>query len=237
MKLVILAAGNGSRFKPLTNLIPKTLIPVDGEHILFRIMDIFYESVDSFILVVNKKTGPMIMQVAGAYYKDKKIAYVVQDNEEKSGTMHSLSSVKDYLNQEESFLVCNSDDLFNKDEINKVLSSIDTSKPTIFTSLTIMPKGYISIVFDKENNYLDIVSNKEIFDKPNHYVSGLYILNKGVFDLEPVRIYNGEFGLPQTLFKNSNKYKLKVYGLRKWQSINSPEEIIVADTMLKNGLL
>lgn len=229
MQLVILAAGSGSRFKPITNIIPKTLIPVSGEHLIFRILDIFYESVDSFLIVLNTKTGKVVIDILGSSYKGKKIAYVFQENDKNSGTMHSLFAVKSFVQKEEFFMVCNSDDLFDKKELTSLIRGLDFRKPAVFVSPGYMPPGYISIIFDQDNNYVNSISNKDSYLNKNYYANGLYLLNKDVFNLEPVKIFNGEIGLPQTLFANSANYNLKVYVLERWQSVNNGDELIKAE--------
>jgi len=53
MKAIILAAGRGTRMKPLTDTTPKPLISIAGKPILEHNLEHIYESVDEIIIVIK----------------------------------------------------------------------------------------------------------------------------------------------------------------------------------------
>ena len=56
LEVVIMAGGIGSRLKPLTNIIPKPLIPVQDKTIIEKIIERFYnQGFERFILSINYK--------------------------------------------------------------------------------------------------------------------------------------------------------------------------------------
>jgi len=55
MKVIILAAGRGTRLKPITDITPKPLIKIRGKSILENLLEEVIPYVDEIILVVNYK--------------------------------------------------------------------------------------------------------------------------------------------------------------------------------------
>ena len=51
--------------------------------------------------------------------------------------------------------------------------------------------------------------------------------------MEPVLTRDGEMGLPQTLFVNLDSYPLKAFDFKKWQSVNGPEDVVGAESFIK----
>lgn len=108
--VVIMAGGVGSRLKPLTNIIPKALIPVSDRTIIEEIMDRFADAgCGQFFLSLNYKSELI------SEYISKLNKYKVNYVEEKKplGTAGSLYLLREKINS--SFFVSNCDILVELD--------------------------------------------------------------------------------------------------------------------------
>lgn len=221
MKLIVLAAGKGTRFLPITKEIPKGLIPLDGHPLLEWVIAPFIPSITEIIFVINNELGHKIEENFGCMYKNLPVRYVFQGDESK-GTFYALQSIKDLILEDELFCVCNSDDLFNEREINVVIKQ---NVPGIGVSSSVMPWSYLGI--DVEQGFVKGFRRHEKSEKVvrDKFSNGFHILSKEILDFEPVLTNDKEAGLPHTLFASLEKYPLKAFEFDNWKAVNGPEDI------------
>ena len=111
LPVVIMAGGKGTRLKPITNVIPKPLVPIGDKTILEKIMDQF-EAIGctKFYMSVNYKSDMM------RYYLDQlEHHYDIEFFEESKplGTIGSVSLLKGKINT--AFFVSNCDIVIDQD--------------------------------------------------------------------------------------------------------------------------
>jgi glucose-1-phosphate thymidylyltransferase len=95
MQAVILAAGEGSRLRPLTDDRPKALVEVDGVPILTRCLDGLVElGIEEFIIVVGYR-GAQIVDTYGESYRGVPVTYTFQ--RERLGLAHALLTVEEHI--------------------------------------------------------------------------------------------------------------------------------------------
>lgn len=84
MKTIILAAGEGKRMMPLTNSIPKCMLPYKGEPVLKRLIrQIKKQDVDEIIVVVGYKKEKIMDSL-------KDVTYVINDRYDKDTNSYSM---------------------------------------------------------------------------------------------------------------------------------------------------
>ncbi|SDK92616.1 CTP:phosphocholine cytidylyltransferase [Pedobacter sp. ok626] len=94
MNAIILAAGKGERLRPLTNIVPKPLLKINGEPIIERQIRFLLDSnVDSIVIVAG------YMYTEFLYLKDKfpGVEIVINEQYDTTNNFYSLFLVKNKL--------------------------------------------------------------------------------------------------------------------------------------------
>jgi choline kinase len=120
MKALILAAGLGTRLRPITDSRPKSMVEVNGTPILFKQIDNLKRSNIHDITVIAGYKAEMMIEALNRAYPTVKI--IVNNDYNKTNNMYSAYLAKDeFVNTE--FILMNAD-VFYDEEIIKEL--IDT---------------------------------------------------------------------------------------------------------------
>ncbi|MBC7498121.1 NTP transferase domain-containing protein [Candidatus Gracilibacteria bacterium] len=116
MHLVIMAAGEGSRMRPLTDTTPKPLLQICGKTIIEHNIEVIIEYFDEIFMIVKYKSE-FFREYFGEEYKGKKIHYIEQS--EQSGTGAAILSLEGHIEGE--FVVISGDDLYESTDIVKLI--------------------------------------------------------------------------------------------------------------------
>lgn len=182
--VVIMAGGRGSRLRPITNILPKPLIPLKKKTILEEIMDEFVEvGSRKFYVSVNYKAN-----IIKNYFEELDSAnYEIQFicEEEPLGTAGSLFLLKNQLNS--TFFVSNCDILA---DINLAdLMEYHKKNKNVITVVSVLKNysiPYGTLETQEEGLLADIKEKPEMVYQIN---SGLYVLEPEIFEY----IQNNEF--------------------------------------------
>jgi dTDP-glucose pyrophosphorylase len=110
--VVIMAGGLGTRLKPLTNIIPKPLVPVGDKPIVEVIIDGFNKiGVKKFYLTVNYKHEMIKFYFDNLAHKPYSIEFIKE--EKPLGTVGSVHLLREKLNS--TFFISNCDILIRQD--------------------------------------------------------------------------------------------------------------------------
>jgi glucose-1-phosphate thymidylyltransferase len=108
MKAVVLAAGEGTRLRPLTEDKPKGMVEVNGKPILTRCFEQLADlGVDELVVVGYLKEE--IIEHYGDEFQGIPITYAHQ--REQKGLAHALVTVEDHI--EDDFMLMLGDNIFN----------------------------------------------------------------------------------------------------------------------------
>ena len=183
LPVVIMAGGKGSRLKPLTNVLPKPLVPVGDKTILEVIMDQF-ESIGchKFYMSVNYKADMMKYYLSQLDHKYD-IEFFMEDM--PLGTIGSVSLLKGKITT--PFFVSNCDSINEQDYRDVYDYHVNNHNDmTIVTMVKSFKIPYGVIETGEDGLMVDLK------EKPEHtYMvnSGVYILNADLINEIP----KGEF--------------------------------------------
>lgn len=120
--LVLLAAGAGTRMRPLTETIPKCLISVDGQTLLDSLLDHFTGLVDRTVVV----TGHLHEQIERHLATRKEVSELLTRHNplyEVTNSLFSAAIARDAWSSSESVIVSNTDVIFAAGALESLLRS------------------------------------------------------------------------------------------------------------------
>ncbi len=228
MKAVILCAGEGERLKPLTELTPKPLIQINNNPILSYILDSLPSDINEVFIIIQKRHNDLFVDFLKTINTNIKINLLFQDTDNK-GTYFALMTVKEYLKEEDKFLVLNGDDIFLKDDLEKL---IKIPAPTYGLSYKKLNKRYRTCDLDQVNNKIVSFRKQKESEEGKELpcFSGAFTLTKDFLSYSPVYYDGSEAGIPHTLFENSNDVSYLI--LKEWLQINTLEDLNIAQKYL-----
>ena len=198
--VVIMAGGKGTRLKPLTNIIPKPLIPIGEQTIMEHIINNFHKiGCNNFYATVNYKAD-MIEYYFNNLEKTYNIYYALE--KEFLGTAGSIYLLKDKI--KETFFVSNCDILI-KEDYRKIYKNhkVKENDITIVVAIKNFSIPYGTIELDEKGLF------RELKEKPELS----YMINTGMYVLEPRiidEIKPDNFIHITTLIENCHEKGMKV---------------------------
>lgn len=173
LPVVIMAGGQGSRLRPLTNVLPKPLIPIGDQTMMEDIMDRFVEcGCHDFYISVNYKADFIRHYFDNFSKHDYHIEYFQEDK--PLGTAGSLHLLKGKI--DDTFFVSNCDSVLDED-YSLILDYHRRNKNEI-TVVSVMKSVYIpyGTLVTGENGLLESLQEKPEFT---------FQINTGMYILEP----------------------------------------------------
>ncbi|MHB8117246.1 MAG: bifunctional sugar-1-phosphate nucleotidylyltransferase/acetyltransferase [Methanothrix sp.] len=229
MQAIVLAAGEGSRMRPLTTHQPKVMLPVAGkpllEHIILRA---HAAGADRFVLVVGYGAESVRSYFGDGSRLGVKIDYALQDKQ--LGTGHALMAAESQA--EDRFLVLNGDVLPDVQSLREMardcvaVSAIEVDDPKRYG------------VFTEENGYFKSVVEKSANPPSNLANAGIYLFERSIFEAmrsAPLS-ERGEYELTDGLNRLASLERIKIVTLKSWLEIGRPWDILAANEILLKDL-
>ncbi|MBL7166085.1 MAG: phosphocholine cytidylyltransferase family protein [Dehalococcoidales bacterium] len=120
-KAVILAAGVGDRLRPLTDRLPKCLVPVNGVPILVNTLTHLEDSGIRETVIVVGHLKEKILERIGDRFRGMKITYVESERYTTTNNIYSLWLAREYL--DEDVLLLEADVYFERELLDSLLSA------------------------------------------------------------------------------------------------------------------
>lgn len=223
MKIFILAAGMGTRMKPLTDNCPKCLLDVAGKTFIDRQIEVFKNCAINDIYVVTGYRSEMIKQ----HLKDS-VKYIYNPFYETTNSIASLWLAT--LNINDDILIVNSDVIFDEELIKRMIDCKNDINIAV------------SLEWNDERGYkAEIVDNHVInmsMDIPHNRIGGEYAgliyVSKDVLSnlkaqsekLLSQKQFNIWFeDMVVEMIKSGNVANVIAVNPDKWYEIDNPKEL------------
>ena len=240
-KGIILSGGWGTRLRPLTCTIPKTLIPIVNTPVMERQILLLKDAgVKEIILAVS-----VMSDVIQDYFKDgSKLGVTINYTNEAfpAGTAGALKLAEDHL-EGDNFFMLNGDVILNFDfsEMEEFHEK-SGGTGTIASKLVDDPSRYGVLIADPQTNKIVQFLEKENY-KPSVSMSSKMPINAGVYLLEPEILSiipkNKKVSIERDIFpslaKDKDLYHFPIEGI--WKDIGTPYELMEGNFLLMRELL
>ena len=183
---VVLAGGNGTRLRPLTNITNKHLLPVYDKPMVEYPLSLLAElGVRDIVLVTGREFAGEFADLLGdGSSLGLDITYKIQSK--AAGIAHAISITEKSV-KNESIITILGDNIFSladgeKSKLKNIISKFDSSPngAVLFLSRVNDPERFG--VANIENGKIISIEEKPTNSKSNLAVTGLYIYDNSVFD-------------------------------------------------------
>lgn len=236
MKAVILAAGMGTRLRPLTYTKPKVLLPLANKPIIQHIVEDlialreFGTDVDE-IFVVTNHLEKQVRQFFIEWSPDVRVTFVHQ--RQLGGTGDALRTVSGMIHG--NFIMVNGDEVFGSNTFSIVLNTFrveaahavvgayEADNPEMYGVLLTDPTGALGGIVEKSPN------------PPSNLVNtGVYVFSPKIFEyLERIgKSERGEYELTDAIKLMADETnKVFVSKIQKWHGVSALWDLFEANKM------
>ena len=175
MKAVILAAGEGTRMRPLTAARPKVMLPIANKPMMEHSVDAAIQAgIRDFVIITGYREDSIKDYFGDGSGKGISIEYVHQDSQ--LGTANAIGYAKEHVDGR--FVVLNGDMLISPEHIRHLIS---TDKDAVITVKEVDNPSHFGVIETDDDRVVRII------EKPQHPPSklanaGIYLLTEAVFD-------------------------------------------------------
>lgn len=214
MKAIVLAGGRGERLKPITNKMPKPMVPVIGKPVLeYIILWLKSYGINDIALTLGYRAEDIMDYFGDGRHLDVKLSHFLEET--PLGTAGSIKNAEEFL--DEDFLVVSGDAFCNLDldtfvNFHKNKGGIGT----IAVKNVSDPKGFGIVDIDEEMRIVEFQEKPENPTK-NTVNIGIYAFKKCVLKYIPKCNYDFAKNLFPRLLEGAQKERLKGKDASKFQ--------------------
>lgn len=237
MKAVILAAGQGTRLRPVTLTMPKPLVPVANQPLIAYAIHVLKNAgLTEIGIVVNDLESPIHSQLGSGESLGVHLDYIVQ--REQLGLAHAINLAHDFVGNE-PFCVLLGDNIF-QDKMESLIREFPTADHEVAIAL-------IEVSDPKRFGIAEIDDGriKRVIEKPktppsNLAISGAYLFKPTIFEaisrIKPS--WRNEYEITDAIQQVIDLgHKVFPYTLKGWWiDAGKPDAIIQANQLVLGDL-
>lgn len=233
---IILVGGLGKRLQSVVKDIPKPLADVGGKPFLWYILQkLLQENMKRIILSAGYKAG-LVEEFILKYFIEKNIRIIVE--KKPLGTGGALKKSITFVNNDFLYLL-NGDSFFDINMKKFEEDSFHIGKFDISIALCEIrnPSRFGIVEINEDNKVIDF-KEKVIAKNKNYINTGIYILNKKVFE-KKLKYFPEKFSFEKDILENK-ELELKTIGIpykANFIDIGIPEDYIRAKRFFQKSVL
>lgn len=179
MKAVILAAGQGTRLRPVTLTMPKPLVPVANQPLIAYAIHVLKNAgLTEIGIVVNGLDSPIRAALGDGAAHGVRLDYIVQD--QQLGLAHAIRLTQDFVGGE-PFCVLLGDNIF-QDKMEQLIRNFPTSQAEAAIALIEVPDPQRFGIAEIADGRIRRVVEKPKEPPSNLAISGAYLFKPSIFD-------------------------------------------------------
>lgn len=240
VKAILVAGGHGSRLHPFSKITQKTLLPIYDRPVIDYALGTIRRSGISDITIISNQFIGQIAKHVGAGFPGEKIHYVLE--EEPLGVLEALTLARPH-NENCRLLIYFSDNITTVElaEHVKRFADHDSNPGCLLLSRDENnPQAFGVAKFDSDGDIIDIIEKP---DSPpsNIAIGGIYLYDEQFWNLvdECQTERNNTFSISDVNRKyiQKNQVELLNVGEETWVDCGTPESLLKASLMAKDGKL
>ncbi|WP_254768530.1 bifunctional sugar-1-phosphate nucleotidylyltransferase/acetyltransferase [Salinilacihabitans rarus] len=220
MNAIVLAAGEGTRIRPLSESLPKPMLPVADRPLVAHTVDAAVDAgADEVVLVVGYEADA-VREYFGPEYRGVPVEYAVQ--EERAGTADAVNAAREHLDG--PFAVLNGDNLYDPAAIDRLFSAA----PAVCAVEVDDPRNY-GVLSTADGAVTDIVEKPD--DPPTNLANaGAYAFPAEASEwLDVPASERGEREITDVLARVIDRYAVSPVTLDGWLDVGRPWELLAAN--------
>lgn len=235
MKAIILAGGIGERLRPLTDDIPKPLLPILGKPILeYCIENLKKHGLIDIILSIGYKAEKIKNHFGDGSRFGVNITYNVES--QPLGTGGAVRDIVNKLGIRDNFALIWGDNVANHD-ISRMIIEHQKTDAEITMSLT--PRNDVEnfgVIGLEGNRIIKFVEKPKREEAPSNLINaGAFIINPGALDILP----EGKSSIEKQCFELTSLDKRKYHGFKHkgyWFPTDTIEKYKIAEQEMGKGI-
>jgi NDP-sugar pyrophosphorylase family protein len=228
MKVAILAGGYGKRLRPLTESIPKPLLPVGDKGIIeWQISWLKRHGISEIVICAGYLKDRIVEKLGDGSRYGVKIEYAFE--EKALGTGGALKNARHLLENEDIFLLVNGDVLTDLNPLKLVDALIENYIAVL--ALASLPSPYGIVQFDHKTWRITSFAEKPRIR--DYWINaGVYAMRPAIFDYLPDE--GSMEGVTLPVLAERGLLRAYPYDSCTWLSIDSHKDLEEASKIIPN---
>ncbi len=222
MHAIVLAAGEGTRIRPLSGSVPKPMLPVADRPLVAHTVDAAIEAGAEEVVLVIGYEAQTVRDYFGEEYRDVPIVYAVQ--EEQAGTADAVNAASEHIDG--PFAVLNGDNLYDTAAVEALFSSA----PAICAIEVDDPRNYGVLSTDSDGETVTGIVEKPDDPPTNLANAGAYAFPEAAVEwLDVPASERGEHEITDVVAKTIDHHDVTPVTVDRWLDVGRPWELLGAN--------